>query len=151
MWMSLCPTKVKLLARHFNNTLQQNRTAPLRSMPSTNDLESNQPSWIGGDSNPTTWNNVSLTSTNSDRFVLLNIAHSGILCDHVPDFNIDFGLLIPYALFLEPCPSPTFITRRISQLTTSNRYAKTGFLFCSWQIGKSGRISYADSLIDVLT
>lgn len=46
---------------------------------------------------------------------LINIAHSGILCDHVPDFNIDFGFLIPYALFPKPCPSPTFITRRISQ------------------------------------
>ena len=82
---------------------------------------------------------------------LINIVHSGILCDHVPDFNIDFGFLIPYALFPKPCPSPAFITRRISQISsanflssaplllvhmvhelkTSNRYAKTGFLFCT--------------------
>ena len=47
--------------------------------------------------------------------VVINIAYLGILCDHVPDFNIDFGFLIPYALFPKPCPSPTFITRRISQ------------------------------------
>lgn len=47
--------------------------------------------------------------------VVINIAHLGILCDHVPNFNIDFGFLIPYALFPKPCPSPTFITRRISQ------------------------------------
>nr|DAP56658.1 MAG TPA: hypothetical protein [Caudoviricetes sp.] len=41
----------------------------------------------------------------------------------------EFGFLIPYALFLKPCPSPTFITRRISQ-----QNGKSGFrsrLFCS--------------------
>ena len=45
--------------------------------------------------------------------------------------------LVPSSLMrsLKPCPSPSFTTWRISQLTTSNRYAKTGFLFCSWQIG----------------
>lgn len=51
--------------------------------------------------------------------------------------------LVPSSLMrsLKPCPSPSFITWRISQLKTSNRYAKTGFLFCSWQIGKCNNLS----------
>lgn len=83
--------------------------------------------WIGEESNLTTWNNGSLNihklcplcaSYPFEYYPplifclqgcvwLINISHSAILCDHVPDLNIDFGFLIPYALFLKPCPSPT--------------------------------------------
>ena len=46
----------------------------------------------------------------------------------------EFGFLIPYALF-ETMSAAHIIARRISRFKTSNRYAKTGFLFCTWQIG----------------
>ena len=46
----------------------------------------------------------------------------------------EFGFLIPYALF-ETMSAAHIYNSTNFPIKTSNRYAKTGFLFCTWQIG----------------
>lgn len=126
------------------------------------------------ESNRTTWNNVSLTSTNSDRFVLLthlNTIHAHFLSARAVQgqsiSSIQTSCATTYQISILICGEPSLACSLIPirlptgtafyvvcrqtgfnffSLNSMNRQNDSRNLFCAWQIGKSGRTLFTRSL-----